>query len=864
MIGQTIAHYRVLSKLGEGGMGEVYLAEDTRLKRNVALKFLPTHLSADKDTLERFEREAQATAALNHPNIVTIYEIGEHEGQVYLCMEYVEGQSLRELISADPCAINKALDITMQVAEGLSKAHHAGIVHRDIKPENVILDTDGRARILDFGLAKLKGVSPLTKDATTLGTIRYMSPEQARGEEVDHRTDIWSLGVVLYELLSGKTPFKGEYEQAVAYSILNTDPEPADVPETLWQVISKMLEKDPEARYLQVGEVLTLLTDLKVSVTPSTTSAPVATQAQWTRSPMAWAVGVIIVIGVIGFGIIQRQPVTGLQEPERTMIAVLPFKNLGPPEDEYFAEGITEEITNRLAAVRALGVISRTSADLYKESKLTAKEIGQELGVDYILEARVRWNRPVGSPSRVRVTPQLIRVSDDIHIWAEQYEREMDDIFTVQSSITDAVVRQLNITLLEPERRIIEARPTDNMEAYQAYLQARKYDTGADLLENWQLALQLHERAVELDPGFALAYARMSMVHSILYLWRKDFTDARLTKAKETVDRALALQPDLAEARLALGYYYYHGLREYGRALAEFTIAAELRPPTSEIIAAIGYLRRRQGRWEEAERQLRDALVLSPNDKYVMGQLALLLTSVRRYEEAQGILERRIAIAPDQSETYFWMAMNRWNWHGSTKESREIIAMMPMRKDYWSTSAQYIQEKFERRFMAASQRLSTSTFSEIPMEDVSRLLSVAELYELIGDAERARTVYDSVRIAFEKKVQTQPKNPTVRKNLGIAYAGLGRKEDAIRAGQMAVELLPVTKDALDGPKMVWGLALIHTMIGEYDAALEQIDYLLSIPSFMSVPLLKLDPTWDPLRDHPRYQKIIDKYKGDVQ
>ena len=484
MIGKTVSHYKILEELGRGGMGVVYRAEDTKLDRIVALKFLAPHAIGGEDDRARFLHEAKAEAALSHPNICTIYEIGEADGQPFIAMQCVEGQDLGDVIGQGPVKINKAVDIALQAAAGLQEAHEKDIVHRDIKPANIMINTKGRVKIMDFGLAKALGRTMLTRADSTLGTYAYMSPEQSRGDDVDSRTDIWSLGVVLYEMITGRLPFKGDYEQAVVYSILSEEPEPVTalrtgVPMELERIVSKCLRKDPGRRYQGMADLAADLKQVQETFTSAGRTgtvvpapAPRTLGARWPW--VVIAVPLVVAAALVVPKLFRAERGTSAVD-DRKMLVVLPFENLGSPDDEYFAAGMTEEITSRLAAVSGLGVISRTSAVQYGREGKTLRQIGNDLGVGYVLEGTVRWNKGAAGGSRVRVTPQLIQVSDDTHLWAETYDRVIEDIFAVQSEIAEKIIGQLGVTMLDRERDIVEARPTENLLAYETYLRGIHY-----------------------------------------------------------------------------------------------------------------------------------------------------------------------------------------------------------------------------------------------------------------------------------------------------------------------------------------------------------------------------------------------------
>ena len=550
---------------------------------------------------------------------------------------------------------------------------------------------------------------------------------------------------------------------------------------------------------------------------------------------------------------------------ERKMLAVLPFENLGSPEDEYFADGLTEEITSRLAAAHGLGVISRTSAVQYKGTAKNIKQIGDELGVDFVLEGTVRWDRGRGAESRVRITQQLIKVSDDTHLWAETYEQVIDDIFAVQTDIAEQVFKKLDVTLLEPERRALEAQPASNFEAYEAYIIGLYYLSRAhESKEDALLAAQMFERAVELDSTFAMAYTQLSLTYSLSYHSGHDRTEECLSRAKAAADRALELAPELPDAHLALGYYYYRGYREYDLALEALVVAQESLPNDAGMLEATGYIQRRQGSFEAALVNLLMSFELSPRSAHLARAVASTLFFMRRYEEADRYLDTSISLNPGQTFGYLARAANYWYWKGDTEMARAVLAKMPQRTAPIAIQSQFLQEILERDYTAALYRLSSTSIEifEVGDEYIPKSLYEGLAYQLMGRPDRARASYDDARVVLENVLEELPDDARVHSPLGIAYAGLGRKEEAIREGKLAVELYPISEDAIGGPPRVMDLASVYIMVGELDAAMDQIEYLVSIPNgTLSVPYLRLDPQFDSLRSHPRFQRLLDEYSA---
>jgi len=520
MIGKTVSHYKILEKLGEGGMGVVYKAQDTKLDRIVALKFLPQHLTSDPVEKERFIHEAKAASALNHPNVTTIYEVDEFEGQMFIAMEYCEGKTLKQIIEKESLSIKKVLDIGIQIGEGLAIAHEKGIVHRDIKSDNIVLTPRGQVKIMDFGLAKLKGATKLTKTRSTLGTAAYMSPEQASGEEVDQRSDIFSFGVVLYELLTENLPFAGEHQAAIIYSILNEEPQPVarfnnKVSAKLEDMVFKALAKEREERYQHIDDLLADLRREKKSL-------------EYVRTAVA-----------------AKPP-----ESPKPAIAVLYLQNLSEnKEDAYFAAGMTEDIITQLSKIGGLLVASRSDIEQFKNKPVNLKEVANRLRVNYVMEGSVRKYG-----NKIRITCQLIKASDGFHVWADSYDRQMEDLFAIQADVAKEVAQALKVTLAPPELAMIEKKPTLNVQAYNYYLQGREYyfGGGSDSKEMLELATKMFEKALEADSNFALAYAGLSDCYSSYVMFGVDPRKSWLEKAEKTGLKALVLDPNLAEAHRSL------------------------------------------------------------------------------------------------------------------------------------------------------------------------------------------------------------------------------------------------------------------------------------------------------------------------
>ena len=610
MIGQTVSHYRILEKLGQGGMGIIYKAEDTKLGRPVALKFLPPALTMNAEARERFIQEARAASALDHRNICNVHDIEQtDDGQVFIAMAYYEGATLKERIERGPLKLSEALDIAIQAAEGLARAHEGGITHRDIKPANIMITDRGEVKLLDFGLAKLKGTADLTKVGTTLGTTGYMSPEQARGGPIDNRSDVWSLGIVLYEMVTGRRPFRGEYEQAIFYSILNDEPEPvtalrANLPIELDRVIGKALAKNPGERYQTMSDLLVDLRSLEKRM--GQRGEPITRpKGAFSRKRIALAACAAVVI--IAAVIAAWPHLFPHRAAAIHSIAVLPLDNLsGDPEQEYFADGMTEAIIKELSQIKALRVISRTSAMRYKSTDKTIPQIAQELGVDAVVAGSV-----LRADGDVRITTQLIAAHPERHLWAEDFTRTLENILLLQSEVAQAIAREIKITVTPGEQERLARARVVNPEAHEAYLKGNYFwskFTSAD----WYKSIEYFQQAIDKDSTYALAYAGIAKAYDILVTYGVLHPRDAWPKVKTYAEKALALDPSMAEGILLLADLKFAWDWDLKGAEECYKRAIELDPNLALAHFWYGFYLTSQKRFEQGIAEMKKALRLDP------------------------------------------------------------------------------------------------------------------------------------------------------------------------------------------------------------------------------------------------------------
>ncbi len=872
--GARLGPYEILSPIGAGGMGEVYRARDKKLDRDVAIKVLPESVAADPETLARFEREAKAVAALSHPNILAIFDFGTQDGISYAVMELLEGETLRGKLDAGPITQKQAVDYALQVAKGLSAAHERGIVHRDLKPENLFVTKDDHVKILDFGLAKrvvavapgqetsAPTVSGHTMPGTLMGTLGYMSPEQVKGLAVDHRSDIFSFGTVLYEMLSGLRAFARPTASETIAAILKE--EPPDLSESgrsvspaLDHIVRHCLEKDRDHRFQSARDIAFALSEASG---PMTTSGAQLAAPPTEKLKVLIAAGVIVILAVGGAFVLRRSGRDAGEAGRVKRVAVLPFENLGSPEDDYFADGIADAVRGKLTSLRGLEVIARGSSIPYKKTTKTPKQIAEELDAPYLLTATVRWQKS-GGTSRVQVSPELVQVKSSgapASRWQQPFDAALTDVFQVQSDIASRVAQALDVALGTGEEKRLAEKPTQNLAAYDAYLRGEEASKslGESNPPSLRRAVSFYEQAKALDPGFVQAWAQLSRANSALY-YLSTPTPGLAESAWQSAERAVALATNRPEGYLALGDYQLNVARNLNAALDHYARGQRLAPGNADLLTTTAVAELRLGRWEAAVGHFRKAERLDPRSVLTQRRLSEAFLFLRRYPEARTTLDRSLALAPANLDLIEQEAMT-FLAQGDLAGARAVLRAAPKEVEptalvaylanYWDLV--WVLDEGQLELLL---RLTPSAFDD---DRGVWGLCLAQAYALKGDAANVRTYAEDARQALEEQLRATPEGVQRRVLLGLSLAYLARKEESIREGQRSVASMSVTKNAYDGPYYQHQLARIYILVGEPEKALDNLEPLLKIPYFLSPGWLKIDPNFDPLRKNPRFQKLV--------
>ena len=859
--------YELLEEIGRGGQGVVYRARQKSLNRVVALKVIGLGHWATEAHVKRFRLEAEAAAQLDHPSIVPIYEIGERDGSCYFSMKYVEGGPLDELVRRKPLSIQSATELLAKIARTVHHAHGHGVLHRDIKPGNILLDEAGEPHLTDFGLARLvEKESNVTRTMDVLGTPSYMAPEQAAGRntQLTGTTDVYGLGAVFYQLLTGQPPFAGGTTFETIRLVLETEPRHP----RLWNpkvdgdiatICLKCLEKDPPRRY---ASALTLAEDLerwlRHEPIHARRSGPINRGRKWVRrNPVLAAVtpvvtALVAVVAVMFWNQARARPVA-------SGIAVLPFEDLsGDKQNAFFADGMQDDILTKLAKVADLKVISRTSVMQYRGER-NVRKIGEALRVSHVLEGSVRRTN-----DRIRLNAQLIDARNDAHVWAQSYDREITDVFAIQSEIAKAIADQLQAKILPREKLEIEQPPTKDLVAYDLYARANEVINADfysdDRKEHLARAINWLEQAIGRDPAFFDAYCKLARVHAILYVTHTDHTPERLSAAEEAAKAALRLQPDAAEAHLARAWHLLAKL-DYDGARAEMEFARRTLPNDPRIFELTAYIDRRQGRWSESLRNLERALELDPNNTFILQQTANTHQQLRQYHKQAATFDRVLSLRPNDLVMRIARAHVEVNWKADPKPLRELIDSL-LRENPGSGAAlarDRISLAFAERDPAAGLE-AVSDLGQKTWGTDAVLYPPAYLEGLFcrlkGDAAAAEASFSRARAIQQQILDRDPDYAPGLCILGLIDAGLGRKEEALREGRRAAELLPPSRDSINGQQIMQLLAVIYAWVGEKDLAIDQLDRSVQLPSRFGYGHFRLFPEWDPLRGDPRFEKIV--------
>src|SRR5436190_2898175 len=867
-----LGDYELLEEIGRGGQGVVFRARQKSLNRTVALKIIGLGQWATNAHLKRFRLEAEAAASLNHPCIVPIYEVGEREGTCYFSMGFIEGDQLDEIAKSEAMPVQCAAELIAKVARTVHYAHEHHILHRDIKPGNILLDQKGEPHLTDFGLARLvETESTVTRTMEVLGTPSYMAPEQAVGNNaaICSATDVYGLGAVLYQLLTGHPPFAGGTSYETIKLLLDTEPRDLrlwnpKIDRDLSTICVKCLEKDPQRRY---PSALALAEDLerwlKHEPIRARRSGVFTRGRKWVqRNPTSalLAAALVAFAAAVGWNIWKSELI---HRPATTGIAVLPFENLNDQkENSVFADGMQDDILTKLAKIADLKVISRTSVMEYR-GKRNVRQIGDALRVSHVLEGSARR-----SGDRIHLNAQLIDTRTDTHVWVEQYDRDVNDLFTVQSEIAQKVAQHLHAKLSASEQASVEERPTQDLVAYDFYVRAvsmiytaqvPEESLGIDTEKSLSEAVDLLNKAVARDPNFFLAYCQLAFAHDLI-----GDTPERLALAKSAIDSAFRLRPDSGEVHLALAWHLYWGYLDYDRARAELARAQQSLPNNPRVYELAGSMDRSQRRWVDATHNLERACELDPRNFPYLVNLGSTYLWLHDYDQHAKIMDRIVALLPERRRERIFRASVEVYRRADTGPWRAEIEKIltneaGSEKDPFMAGQRYTLALYDRDWDTASSLapvLSQKNSLEWSFPQLGRDFWVGVVARLKGDETSARAAFIRARAQQKEEIRGHPDDVTLLADLGLIDAGLGKKEEALNEGRRAMELGSSVKNSFTEPYVKMCFAIICAWTGERELALGQLEALTKTPGSHTYGNFRLSPMWDPLRGDPRFEKIV--------
>jgi serine/threonine protein kinase/Flp pilus assembly protein TadD len=867
-----LGDYELLEVVGRGGQGVVFRARQKSLNRIVALKVISLGQWASTAHLKRFRLEAEAAARLEHPGIVPIHEVGEREGSCYFSMKFVEGGQLDQVARRHPIPPRRAVELIAKVSRTVHYAHEHGILHRDIKPGNILLDAKGEPHLTDFGLARLvESESSVTHTLDVIGTPSYMAPEQAAGNNaaVGSVTDVYGLGAVLYQLLTGHPPFAGGTTYETIKLVLDTEPRQPrllnpKIDRDLSTICLKSLEKDPKRRY---PSALALAEDLerwlKHEPIRARHTGIFARGRKWVqRNPArALSAGSLVALAAASGWIIWKSEL--IRQPLTNGIAVLPFENLNEQkENSVFADGVQDDILSKLAKIAGLKVISRTSVMEYR-GKRNVRQIGDALRVSHVLEGSVRR-----AGTHLHLNAQLIDTRTDTHVWVEQYDRDVNDLFTVQSEIAQKVAQHLHAKLSASEQASVEERPTQDLVAYDFYVRAvsmiytaqvPEESLGIDTEKTLSEAVDLLNKAVARDPNFFLAYCQLAFAHDLI-----GDTPERLALAKSAIDSAFRLRPDSGEVHLALAWHLYWGYLDYDRARAELARAQQSLPNNPRVYELAGSMDRSQRRWVDATHNLERACELDPRNHPYLINLGSMYLWLHDYDQHTKIMDRIVALHPERRRERIFRASVEVYRRADTGPWRAEIEKIltseaGSEKDPFVAGQRYTLALYDRDLGTATSLaavLSQKNSLEWSFPQLGRDFWVGVVARLKGDETSSRAAFMRARAQQEEAIRGHPEDVTLLSDLGLIDAGLGRKEEALNEARRAMELGSSVKNSFTEPYVKMCFAISCAWTNERELALGQLEAFTKNPGYHTYGNLRLSPLWDPLRGDPRFEKIV--------